>query len=85
MSKSIKWTQAIRSLRQQFKVPNTAQTRTRHKGQVATTSPFTIYLDGNLQSRVAAHVLAGYTPTVGDLVFVDNVDGDLVVIHKYAS
>lgn len=81
----IDWRRAINNIRLQVKTPNTVNARTRHKGVVHTTSPLTIYLDGNTSIVVPAHLLGGYTPTVADVVFVDNVRGDLVVVHKYVS
>ena len=82
---SIQWRRAVNNIRRQIKTPNTADPRTRHKGVVYTTSPLTIYLDGNTSIAVPAHLLGGYTPTIADVVFVDNVGGDLVVVHKYIS
>ena len=79
----VAWVRAVRSFRNAV-VPVATQVRTRHKGVIYTTSPLTIYLDGGTVA-VPAHCLAGYTPVVADVVFVDNCGGDLVVIHKYSS
>lgn len=64
--------------------PPKTQQRTRHKGVVATESPLTIYIDGG-QVAVPAHFLAGYTPNEGDIVYVDNQGGDLVVHDAYGG
>jgi hypothetical protein len=81
--RSITWRRAMTDIRRQMRTPT--QRRTRHKGVVVTTSPLTIYVDGNTSIAVAAHLLGGYTPAISDVVFVDNVDGDLVVVNKYIS
>lgn len=89
---TVKWMRAVQSLRQVLLTPSSVQTRTRHKGIIATVTGFpataiTIYLDGGTVA-VPAHLLGGgatdYAPVVSDVVMVDNVGGDLVVIHKYA-
>ena len=82
---AIDWVRAAGSLRRSIKTPVLHPIRTRHKGVIVTTSPLTLYLDGNTSIAVPAHCLAGYTPVASDVVFVDNVQGDLVVVHKYAS
>lgn len=80
---NLSWRRMMNDARRQLKPQPEA--RTRHKGVVFTTSPLTLFLDGDTTMAVPAHLLGGYTPTAGDVVFVDNVAGDMVVIHKYAS
>lgn len=76
---------AMRQLRKVLKTPISVQVRTRHKGVIVSTFPLTLHLDGNTTVAVPAHYLAGYTPTIADVVYVDNVSGDLVVHDKYGS
>jgi hypothetical protein len=82
---SIKMIRASRALRRRLLPSATTQTRTREKGVVHTTSPLTIFLNGDTVHPVTAHCLAHYTPSIGDKVFVDNVDGDLVLVGSYSS
>lgn len=86
---SLKWARTTRGLRRTLLKPSNQQTRTREKGEVASTSPLTVWLNGNTSVQVPCHLLGGgtfpYTPTVGDMVCIDNVDGDLVILGAYQS
>lgn len=77
------WMRAKRQFRNALVAPVSVPVRTRHKANIVTTSPLTIDLGDGTPLR--AHCLAGYAPVVADVVFVDNVGGDLVVIHKFSS
>ncbi len=79
------WVRAKRNFRNATVSPVSTPVRTRHKGVVHTVTPCTIYLDGNTAVAVPAHTMGHYTLTVGAVVKVDNVDGDLVVDGIYAS
>jgi hypothetical protein len=59
-------------------------TWTRHKATVHTTAPLTVDLgDG---TPIPAHHLDTYpSPTIADVVWVDNLGGDIVIHAKYLS
>lgn len=76
------WVRAVRSFRNAV-VPVSTPTWTRHKAKVKTISPLTVDLgDG---TGCPAHCLAGYTPVANDVVWVDNLDGDIVIHNKFSS
>lgn len=75
----------VRGARKQLKTPAATQLTTWHHGVVHTTSPLTIYLDGDTSVALSAHLLGGYTPAVNDVVRVMNEAGSLTVDNKWVS
>jgi hypothetical protein len=86
--RSLKWNRAMKGARTQIKVPPHALKRVRHQGVVATVSPLTVYLEDMTVACPAHLIQAGgtpYMPVANDCVFVDDQNGDLVVVGKYLS
>lgn len=80
---ALRLVRAVEDLRRLIKTPISVPTMTRHKGEIHSTSPLTVWLDGNTAVPVPVTKLAGYTPTIGDQVYITNVAGDHVVHDKY--
>lgn len=80
---ALRLVRAVEDLRRLILTPTSVPSLTRHKGEVHTTSPLTVWLDGNTTVPVPVTKLAGYTPTIGDQVYISNVAGDLVVHDAY--
>lgn len=80
----IAWLRAKRSFRNAVVAPVSTPTWTRHKAIVHSISPLTVDLgDG---TPIPAHHLDTYpTPANADVVWVDNLDGDIVIHAKYLS
>lgn len=74
----------VTSSRKRLLPLNTAGTLTYHQGVIAATSPLTVYLEDGV-TACPAHLLAGYTPVVNDVVLVFDQGGILSVLNKWLS
>ena len=85
---NLKFNRALKSIGTTVKAPPHQTKRVRHKGTVASTSPLKVYLPDGVVQCPAHLIQAGstaYAPTIGDVVCIDDQNGDLVILGKYVS